>query len=285
MVPGCLVQPINPSTSKRHTGLPFYLLESAVLVALTASLFQSHTVSYLRRVPKFLPSKEYPYREASGRACFVCESHQDLVELGSSDCPRCSPSVALDLSQGQRVLEHVGAHILNDDGVDRSMELCGLCLRPAPLCQFFLTKGKGSKGQPKINSTLSRGCLMTVKYSYRVAALSSQASPCSNVPIQCPICPSTDPAVWKYSLKAHFNSKHKTLAATGKYSHLWKLSNFEISEMKKIWAKRATVTARRTRKPKLPPLVISEDHHAQIPDRYHTLACISRSERSYSQRY
>jgi hypothetical protein len=37
-VPGCLVQPINPSISKTHKGLlPFYLLESAVLVALTAN--------------------------------------------------------------------------------------------------------------------------------------------------------------------------------------------------------------------------------------------------------
>src|SRR5271168_704608 len=106
---------LNPQLRKRIRvlTLPFYLLESAVLVALSASLFQSLTISYLRRVPKFSPSKEYPYREASGRACFVCESDQELVELGSSDCPHCSPSVALDLSQGQRVLKHVGAHILN----------------------------------------------------------------------------------------------------------------------------------------------------------------------------
>ena len=95
------------------------------------------------------------------------------------------------------------------------------------------------------------------------------SSTSSNLPIQCPICPSADPAVWKYLLKAHFNSKHKTLAAAGKYNHLWKLSNFEIGEMKRIWAKRAMVTARQTRKSKLPPLVVLEDHRAQIPDRYH----------------
>jgi hypothetical protein len=276
-VPGRLIQPINPTTSKTHTGLPFYLLESAVLVALTASLFQSLAVPDLKRVPKLLPSKEYPYREASGMVCFVCESDQDLHVLGSSDCPRCSPCVSLDLSQGQRVLEHVGAHHLLDPGVDRSMELCGLCLRPAPLCQFFLTKGKGSKGKPKINDKFSKGCLMPVKFSYNVASQSSSASPCSNVPIQCPICPTTDPAVWRYSLKPHFNTKHKTLVLSGKYDHLWKLSNFEMTEMKKIWAKRATVATKRTRKSKIPPLVVSEDHRAQIPTRYCAIDCVRKA--------
>jgi hypothetical protein len=51
---GCLIQPVNPMVSKT-TGLPFYLLESAVLVALTASLFQSLAVSDLKHVPKLLP--------------------------------------------------------------------------------------------------------------------------------------------------------------------------------------------------------------------------------------
>jgi len=65
-VPGRLVQSINPMTSKIPLTMPFYLLQSTVLVTLTASLFQSLTVSDLKSVPKFMPSKEYPYREASG---------------------------------------------------------------------------------------------------------------------------------------------------------------------------------------------------------------------------
>ncbi len=82
-----------------------------------------------------------------GNACFVCESDWDMGNIGSmttSDCPRCSPTVALDLSQGPRVLEHVGSHILHEPAVVHSIEpLCGLCLRPSPMCQYCLTKGKG----------------------------------------------------------------------------------------------------------------------------------------------
>jgi hypothetical protein len=65
-VPGSLIQSINPTTSKTHLSISFYLLQSTVLVALTASLFQSLTVSKLKAVPKLASAKEYPYRQGSG---------------------------------------------------------------------------------------------------------------------------------------------------------------------------------------------------------------------------
>jgi hypothetical protein len=174
--------------------------------------------------------------------------------------------VTLDLSHGQRVLEHIGAHILHDPGVTQSTELCGLCLRQPPFCQFFLTKGKGANGSLKINQNLSRGCLMKIKYSYSIAAESSPASPCSNVPVTCPLCSKTAPAVWKYFMKAHFQEIHKH-APISKYEYIWKLSHFETAEMKKIWANRKNVVAKRTKKSKIPSLIVSENHRAHIPVR------------------
>ena len=72
-VPGCLIQSVNPTTSKTHLSIPFYLVQSTVLVALTASLFQSLTVSNLKSVPKLAPTKEYPYRQSSGKDLIVCK--------------------------------------------------------------------------------------------------------------------------------------------------------------------------------------------------------------------
>jgi hypothetical protein len=66
-VPGQLVQSINPATSNAALSMPFYLLQSTVLIALAASLFQSLTVSDLKNVPKIALLKEYPYHEASGK--------------------------------------------------------------------------------------------------------------------------------------------------------------------------------------------------------------------------
>ena len=215
----------------------------------------------------------------SGAACFLCCKDSQVVDIGSADCPRCSPTVTLDLSHGQRVLEHIGAHVLHDPGLNKSTPLCGLCLRPAPLCQFFLKKGKGANGCLRVNETLSRGCLVKVK-SYHVASKSTASSLCSNVPIQCPLCPNADPVVWHYFLKTHFWEVHLN-APILKYDHLWKISNFEISEMKKIWVKRLIVMATRTRKTKVPSLIISEDHHTQIPRCYNIIRPIPEGNHSH----
>ena len=172
--------------------------------------------------------------------CFICETDQDFGGHGgqiTSDCPHCSPSVMLDLLQGQHVLEHIGAHILYDPEVIQSMSmpLCGLCLQPLPLRQFFLAKGKGMHSKPRINQKTSRGCLMKVNYSYSIVVESTPSSPWLNVPINCPICPKSSPAIWKYLMKSHSKEKHRTLLT--KHEHLWKISNFEQAKMKKIWAK------------------------------------------------
>jgi hypothetical protein len=66
-------------------------------------------------------------------------------------------------------------------------------------------------------------------------------------------------------MRVHFKEKHIILDLT-KYEHLWKLSNFKKSEMKKIWMKQGKITAKQTRKSKVPPLVILENHCAQISE-------------------
>ena len=38
--------------------------------------------------------------------------------------------------------------------------------------------------------------------------------------------------------------------------------------MKKIWAKQGKVTAKQTKRSKIPPLVISENHRTQIPNMF-----------------
>jgi hypothetical protein len=67
-VPGHLIQVTNPTISVTHTNVPFYLFQSSVLVALTASIFRGLTASHLKSVPKIAPSQEYPYRETSGES-------------------------------------------------------------------------------------------------------------------------------------------------------------------------------------------------------------------------
>ena len=65
-VPGKFVQSIDPALSVTHTTIPFYLFEGTFIVALTASIFQSLSISDLKMVPKFMTTNEYPYRATSG---------------------------------------------------------------------------------------------------------------------------------------------------------------------------------------------------------------------------
>jgi hypothetical protein len=65
-VPGRFVQSINPDISTRNPGKPFYLLESSVLIALSATLFERLSAPELKLLPKITASREVPYREASG---------------------------------------------------------------------------------------------------------------------------------------------------------------------------------------------------------------------------
>lgn len=198
--------------------------------------------------------------------CFLCEDEKNLLDLRHMNVYECmlfSPTVALDLSQNQCILEHAAAHVLHDPTVEKTMEPCGLCLRPVPLCQIFLKKGKSTNWTLKIDKYM--GCSIKPSFSYGVASDSSASSPCSNVPIVCPLCPAKDtPAVWKYNMKDHIQNVHKTVTLSN-YEHLWKLSNFEIMEMKNIWAKQHNVPIKRPKKSKVPPLIVSDMHRSHIP--------------------
>ncbi|KJA17143.1 hypothetical protein HYPSUDRAFT_70894 [Hypholoma sublateritium FD-334 SS-4] len=70
-VPGVLVAPVNPTLSSSHSNIPWYLLESSVLIDLAASMTGELTTSQLKCIPKYGPNKEFPYRELTGMlTCF-----------------------------------------------------------------------------------------------------------------------------------------------------------------------------------------------------------------------
>ncbi|KAF8954984.1 hypothetical protein BDZ97DRAFT_1675447, partial [Flammula alnicola] len=78
-------------------------------------------------------------------------------------------------------------------------EPCRLCLCSSSNCQIFLAHG--ASGKMKVNTHHSSGCRNWQVFYYTVAAESTSTSPCSNVPVTCPICLNKQsPAVWKYIL-------------------------------------------------------------------------------------
>lgn len=197
----------------------------------------------------------------AGNACFLCEDDRDFTNIAGStsiECERCIPTPVLDVSQSQRVIEHMSAHILRDPSVKSLDEPCGLCLRPYPLCKFYLKKTKGASGGLTVDKKRSE-CKYSIKFYYHTASKTTSSSPCSNVPLVCPLCPKSSPAVWKYNLRAHFVRCHPAHVSKKQYSVLWEIRAFERQEMDKIWSRRHKQVQKSCNEPGQ-QLVISESH-------------------------
>lgn len=205
----------------------------------------------------------------AGKVCFACKaSGDDLDDMSGSSvaCTLCSPQFEYTAKLGQRVVEHIGAHILFDSAISREDEPCGFCLRPSSICRIFLSSA--GSGKFKINRATSTGCLNMQNIRYSVAAASKPTAPCSNVPLLCPLCPKGMPAVWRYNIQNHIRSKHEG-AQLAKFAHLWTLGRLETIEMARFWKERHDGVVRRPVKAsKKIPIVISEAHTTTLALRY-----------------
>ncbi|KAH9040244.1 hypothetical protein EDB84DRAFT_1647330 [Lactarius hengduanensis] len=223
-VPGNLIQPINPSLAMSPSRAPFYLFETPTLIAFTSSLRDRLTKPQLKFIPQIAQSDRFPYRERSGEACFVAEALYDVRESSVHECPACAPPVQLDAANGQR----------------------------AP--------GGATSGWSSIGVLYQ--CPNAIKFSYSAAMVSSESSPCSNVPLQCPYCPDGSPAVWRYNMQLHFRHRHQGVD-TAKHEDLWKLTSAEAKAMAGIWKTRHKQPKRRGKGKQKVPLKLSEAHSSR----------------------
>ncbi|KAH9173748.1 hypothetical protein EDB89DRAFT_1849732 [Lactarius sanguifluus] len=266
-VPGNLVQPINPPLAMPSSCAPFYLFETATLIAFSSGLRDRLTKPQLKFIPETMRTDRFPYRERSGEACFVAEDLYDVREFSTHECPACVPPVQLDTTNGQRVLAHIASHILHDPTVDRSREPCGLCLRPANLCTIYLTRRPGRNYPWALRYGGTASCPNATNFSYLTAMVSSSSSPSSNVPLQCPYCPDGSPAVWRYNMQIHFRQRHRGVD-TMKHEDLWKLTQEEEEAMAQIWKDRRKQPKRRGKGKSKAPLKVSEAHSSRRLSRY-----------------
>jgi hypothetical protein len=95
---------------------------------------------------------------------------------------------------------------------------------------------------------------------------SHSLSPCSNVPTICPLCAPGSPAVWKYSLKAHFRECHRLINPSHFPCPVGQ-SQSEKYGMKIVWQgcfkKRKSYNSKSKRL--APHLAVSEAHRPGLP--------------------
>ncbi|KAF5366588.1 hypothetical protein D9758_008958 [Tetrapyrgos nigripes] len=284
-IPGHLVQPVNPTLSSpnEQNQKKFYLFRSDVLRALAEDLLNRLAElgdQRSLRIPTIKRSSFFPYWTTANEAAFLCE--HDGVGRGDIDgyvtCPSCTnPLIYLDFSKPQMILKHIGSHILNSPSTLRSSEPCGFCLSPSPQCQFFLTK------KEKLDRKRSTGCTVFLglkSFNYASASKTTQSSPCSNVPVTCPLCSRANthaPAVWRYNLEAHYRKRHPTASC----EEVWKISNSEKSAMSEVYKNRKKIPKPRGKNKQREmcgPIPISQAHATSMSHRTTDLAGSDKEE-------
>ncbi|KAH9011872.1 hypothetical protein EDB85DRAFT_1900712 [Lactarius pseudohatsudake] len=127
---------------------------------------------------------------------------------------------------------------------------------------IYLRKAHGTAGSVSVDRKKSK-CINMTHFNYATAFTSSEASPCSNVPIICPHCPNDSPAVWTYSLHAHFRERH-CIQSPGDFPITICLSQSEKDGMRKVWNSRFKAPKQHKKKLNQPSLAILEAHHARL---------------------
>ncbi|KAJ7307869.1 hypothetical protein DFH08DRAFT_632851, partial [Mycena albidolilacea] len=203
-VPGRLIQPINPDLAPTTC---HFLFDGSQLMAFSTSLLDRLVEKDMKSIPTVKSTPNFPYRlgnSAGGVFCSGDSTSHERRQLRLKDLSVVHSWPAIGSSAAP------AAHILHDPTISHDSEPCGLCLRPAPLCQFTLTKGKGRNSKPKIQMSgkNTSQCRNLLSFQYSAAAEMTDASPRTNVPIRCPRCSVDDPAVWRYNMEIHFRKQH-----------------------------------------------------------------------------
>ena len=174
-------------------------------------------VENIASLPIIKNSVVWPYQNSEKpNALFVKSLPQTLCKIiyhgkDKLPCLICKKLIVL-----HQMHNHVGFHILrklrntSDQVFQPVGEIpCGFCGLDGCITQLATSFSKKKHGQTTIVST----CLYHhSKMNYKAASVFSQKSPCTNIPIQCSICPPTSSGspqtIWKYNAVNHFIIKH-----------------------------------------------------------------------------
>jgi hypothetical protein len=175
-------------------------------------------------------------------------------------CRWCSDTPIAKMS-GPKLLLHMGSHILHDPQLKDADSPCGLCLSTGQLCKICLVK-RAKKGI-QIDLVNSH-CPNLKKISLAKASKFTKQSPCTNVPMQCPLCPKVSDAVCKYNLCTHIWKDHPS-ANVINYGNLYTISPKESIPMKGIYKRYSKL---KKSKATTPGYAISEGHSSHFAMRY-----------------
>src|ERR1700683_4423035 len=104
-------------------------------------------------------------------------------------------------------------------------------------------------------------CQNLCKIQLTSATKYSMTSPCTNVLLQCPLCPKPSDCIWKYNMHAHILGRHPS-ANIDLYGYLFALVDDEYVLMKVIYLAKPCKSKNYAKESQ--PLQISEGHSSRL---------------------
>lgn len=259
-VPAVACFTLNPDVVKDNTGRCMWRLSIEDLEVLLDMKGPSCSK------PPTLPASgtgHVPYIDSTGNELFVLAGTEEGVpDLNRTTTTKSAASPAdvicdicgIAMKSGPDARHHIGAHLLFDEQwTERPTFPCGFCgTRPAvPYtdsaslvsgCPTALVKASSGtfahKGACKLAGEM--------KYSHKSALKSVEGSPCTNVPMLCPLCPSKPGVtVYKYSMEQHWRSGHPEAVITAAMKETVEISASERRWLRAKWDKAAKAAKRK----------------------------------------
>ena len=103
------------------------------------------------------------------------------------------------------------------------------------MCILFM-EGQGTGPTLQIDLCTSRCPNLVGKFLYTAASMEWTNSPCTNVPVTCPLCPSMSESVWKYNMRTHLMKNHPSVCDTDILKD-YTVSRSEKAALKSWWDK------------------------------------------------
>lgn len=226
-IPAVLVHPLAPTILTKSMSLDTmdttWKLASDDLWAVVDSLWEplepntEKIFGHVETLPCIKNPSSLPYHDTTGTETLLLDKIPDgvipkpkLDPKNPVECCLCDEQIVLS-----KMHNHVGTHILHSlcsisDPKPCSKQAigenpCGFCGLKGCLTQLQERK----RGDPSVASNCP---YHYATMNYKAAAKFSKALPCTNVPVHCPLCPTSvsgqPQTIWKYNAMYHLIHEH-----------------------------------------------------------------------------
>ena len=236
---------LNPETEEID-GSTCYMFEASTLSVVGDMFWSELSVNENTSLLPKPTSLTLPYLNDAGLPFYIAPG----TEVGSPaasttriseqtvkcSLPGCGETLKVNVMR-----QHMGAHLLHERSKFNAIMPCGFCGGESAQKSSDLSQLSGCaiwlfNGQPRMYCKLLGGD--APKYSMKSAEKCTSSAPCTNRPMQCPLCPKKPGVVhWKLNMPVHWERNHNAAPLPDDFAGLLETTPNEMELTKKFLKK------------------------------------------------